>query len=141
MSNFYNYSQKNTNVGNLKNSLIVYLPQKNQNLNTNYFKTNSAITGFYKDKIINDFIYIASSGFKKDHFFKKNQLISLTNKSLNLNFISYFSLFNYKFLNIFLYPRIYYNIFFKQYLKKKFYILNYLKKKNKKIKKKIISFF
>lgn len=129
---FHIYSQKNTHIGVLKNSLIFYLP--NKKLKGSYFKCNNIIQGFYKDKILKNFIYISTCGFKKDFYFKKDQLNNNILNKKTLTFISYFCLLNLKILNFYLYPKYYYYNYLNNYIKKKNYIYTYLKNKNRKNK-------
>lgn len=131
MLNFYHYSEINTNNSSIKNSLITFLPEKRKTLSKNYFKNNNLIRGFYKDKILKDFVYISSSGFKKDYFFRKQQ-INTNNIQLNTKqFISCFSILDNKLLNFHFYPKKYYNLFLVNYFKKRYFILKYLGKKSK----------
>lgn len=131
MLNFHNYSEINTNNNSIKNSLITFLPETKNILNKNYFKNNNLIRGFYKDKILKDFVYISSSGFKKDYFFRKQQINNNNIQPQTRQFISCFSLLDNKLLNFHFYPKKYYNIFLVNYFKKRYFILKYIGKRSK----------
>ena len=74
MVNFFDYSQVNIAKSNIKNSLILFLPKKNEYNINSYLKCNSSFRGLYFDSILKDYIYVSSAGFKKDLFFRKKTL-------------------------------------------------------------------
>lgn len=72
MINFYHYLNENKNLANLNNSLFFFFPDKNQQLKNKYFKVFNSVGTYYQEDVVKDNIYIATNGFKKDVFFRKN---------------------------------------------------------------------
>jgi hypothetical protein len=69
-----------------------------------YFKSNNNIKGFYKDPILNDFIYFASNGLKKNVIFRKNEI---QDKNYQNSFVSYFHNIEDQLLIFNIYPQKY----------------------------------
>ena len=107
MELFSNYSKNNSCNLNLKNSIIFSLYHKNLNKEF-YFKSNNLIKGFYKDSILDDNIYFASNGLKKNSVFRRNQINQNILKSNTNRFVSYFSNIEDNFLIFNIYPNQYF---------------------------------
>lgn len=102
---YIKYAQNNNCNLSLKNSSFFSIYHKNINKST-YFKNNNSVKGFYKDPIIDDFIYFASNGLKKNAVFRKNEI--QVESSLN-NFVSYFHNIEDSLLIFNIYPQKYNN--------------------------------
>jgi len=72
MISFYNYLNESKNLPNLNKSLFFFFPDKNQQLTNKYFKIFNNVKSYYREDVVNDNIYIATNGFRKDVFFRKN---------------------------------------------------------------------
>jgi len=107
MQLFSNYSKNNNCNLSLKNSIIFSLYHKNLNKEF-YFKSNNLIKGFYKDSILDDNIYFASNGLKKNSVFSRKQLNSTILKPTANKFVSYFSNIEDNFLIFNIYPHQYF---------------------------------
>lgn len=105
MLSYIKYAQNNNCNLSLKNSSFFSIYHKKVNKSI-YFKNNNSIKGFYKDPIINDFIYFASNGLKKNAVFRKNEIQA--EGSLN-NFVSYFHNIEDSLLIFNIYPQKYNN--------------------------------
>lgn len=125
MSSFFNYSQKGANAWHTKNALVFSLPAQIVTCKS-FLKNTNEIRGIYKDKILKDYIYISSSGYKKDLFFRENQI---TTKVLSLEIKKYVSYFSTSNSNIFSnsYFRKYETILLKKYFSNKYLYLKYNK--------------
>lgn len=108
MNLFSNYIRNNNAVSSLKDSVIFSLYHKNLKKNY-YFKTNNSIKGFYKDAVLNDYVYFSSNGLKKNASIRKNEINRYVVDPLNTNFVSYFSNIEDNLLK--------FNIFFRKYFK------------------------
>lgn len=86
MLSYIKYAQNNNCNLSLKNSSFFSIYHKNIDKSV-YFKNNNSIKGSFKDPIINDFVYFASNGLKKNAVFRKNEI--QIEGSFN-NFVSYF---------------------------------------------------
>ncbi len=113
----------------VKNSLIFSLYNKNLKKNELYTKTNNSIKGFYTDNILNDSIYFASNGIKKNSIFRKNE-INTNQKS----FVSFFSSIEDDFSIFNIYPQKYFSNLMNEHLNKQKVITNYIKKTSGKNK-------
>jgi hypothetical protein len=100
----------------MNDSLIFYL-YKNKNL-LSYSKSNNKIYGYYKDSILNDFIYLASNGLNVTNFRLKILQPEAFNRS-SYKFVSYFSSIEDNFLRLNLYPKKHSQSLLKNYIKKK----------------------
>lgn len=107
MVSFFKYSQNNNSNLTLRNSLIFSIYNKNINKKI-YFKSNNTIKGSYIDPVLNDSIYIASNGLKKNVSFRKNE-INYKKNITSKNFVSYFSQLEDNFLISNIYPNKYLN--------------------------------
>lgn len=125
MTSFSNYTQYNNCNLMIKNSLIFALYNKNLKKNELYTKTNNSIKGFYKDNILNDSIYFASNGIKKNSIFRKKEINTIQN-----NFVSYFSAIEDDFSIFNIYPQKYFSNLINNYLNNQTIITNYLQKKS-----------
>lgn len=112
----------------LKNSLIFFLYNKNLKNNSNYIKVNNSIKGFDKDPILNDYVYFASNGIKKNAIFRKIEF-----NDINKNFVSYFRTIEDQFSVFNLYPQKYNSDLIKNYTKKQEIIFNWISKNKEEI--------
>lgn len=111
MQNFHNYSQAQLTAYHLKNSSLSFLPSDIKNI-----KITNNIRGFYKDKILKDFVYISSTGVDKDFFLRRS------NNNFSVEFISYLAKNNsFSFINLNNYSIKYNRQFYKNFFKKKFF--------------------
>lgn len=113
----------------VKNSLIFSLYNKNLKRNELYTKTNNSIKGFYTDNILNDSVYFASNGIKKNSIFRKNE-ININHK----NFVSFFSSIEDDFSVFNIYPQKYFSNLMNEHLNKQKTITNYIRKTTNKNK-------
>ena len=133
MISFSDYTQNNNCNLVIKNSLIFSLYNKNLKSKLLYYKINNSEKGFSKDLILNDNIYFASNGIKKNSIFRKSELM---NNSNTKNFVSYFYNIEDNFSIFNIYPQKYFFNFIDQFLEEQNLIYNYCSKqhKNQKIK-------
>lgn len=121
----FSQSIKNTNCNlALKNSLFFSI-YHNKIKNDQFYKTNNQIKSYYKDSILDDFIYLSTNGLKKNAIFRRNE-INLNSKTLN--FVSYFNKVEDNLLVFTLYPQKYLTDLIINYNKNKEIILNNLNK-------------
>lgn len=103
MNSFSNYTQNNNCEQRLKDSTFFSLYHK-KTTKQFFFKSNNNIKGFYKDPILNDFIYFASNGLKKNAIFRRNEL---QDGNYENNFVSYFRNIEDQLLIFNIYPQKY----------------------------------
>lgn len=130
MQLFSNYSKNNNCNLSLKNSIIFSLYHKNLNKEF-YFKSNNLIKGFYKDSILDDNIYFASNGLKKNSVFSRKQLNSTILKPTANKFVSYFSNIEDNFLIFNIYPHQYFINTVNDFLNDQKIVTNWKSKNNK----------
>lgn len=117
-----------SNNSKMKDSLIFYL-HKNNKLQL-YSKSNNKIYGYYRDAILNDFVYLASNGLNVTNFRKKIINPEAFNKT-SYKFVSYFSSLEDNFLRLNLYPKKYSYRLLKNYIKTKKLVLNWEDRRKK----------
>ena len=105
-----------SNHSKMTDSLIFYI-HKNKKI-PSYSKANNKIYGYYRDSILNDFVYLASNGLNITNFRRKLLQPESFNPS-SYKFISYFSSLEDNFLRLNIYPQKYSYKSLKNYLKKK----------------------
>lgn len=113
----------------MTDSLIFYI-HKNKKI-PSYSKANNKIYGYYRDSILNDFVYLASNGLNITNFRRKLLQPESFNPS-SYKFISYFSSLEDNFLRLNIYPQKYSYKSLKNYLKKKRLFSNWEERRKKK---------
>ncbi len=103
-----------SNNSKMNDSLIFYL-YKNKKVQL-YSKSNNKIYGYYRDSILDDFVYLASNGLNVTNFRKKIIHPEVFNES-SYKFVSYFSTLEDNFLRLNLYPKKYSYKLLKKYIK------------------------
>jgi hypothetical protein len=88
---FSSYSQNNIASSEIKNSIFNILPYNLKSFKNKKIKIHNIIRGSYKDKILDDLVYVSSSNINKDFFLRKDkQKLFSTEKA----FISHLNLEN-----------------------------------------------
>lgn len=123
--NFSNYSRQYLVNSNFKNTLLLVLAKRNNN----FYKTINSLSGFYKDKILKDNIYIATTGITQDSFIRKSKNINNILFFNKKDFISYFKISQFKSFNFINYPLKYKKIIINNYFFKKFLFHKYKQSK------------
>ena len=120
-------SIENTNCNlALKNSSFFSLYHSKLKKNQ-YYKSNNQIKSYYKDPILNDFIYLSTNGLKKNAIFRQTEIKSTINSS---GFVSYFTDLEDNLSVFTLYPKTYLTSIINNYKNNKKIITNVLDRSN-----------
>lgn len=116
---FSSYSQNNIASSEIKNSIFNILPYNLKSFKNKKIKIHNIIRGSYKDKILDDLVYVSSSNINKDFFLRKDkQKLFSTEKA----FISHLNLENNNnIIDFHHYCNTYYRQFYKLFLQKQYY--------------------
>ena len=111
---FSSYSQNNIASSEIKNSIFNILPYNLKSFKNKKIKIHNIIRGSYKDKILDDLVYVSSSNINKDFFLRKDkQKLFSTEKA----FISHLNLENNNnIIDFHHYCNTYYRQFYKLFL-------------------------